>query len=104
MNTNFATEAKPGLMTVEVAYALPEQQVILPVLVASDATVEVAIKASGVLDQFADIDLTTQKVGIFSRLVPLSQALQPRDRIEIYRPLKADPKTARRARAEQKPA
>ncbi len=91
-------------MTVEVAYALPEQQVILPVLVASDATVEVAIKASGVLDQFADIDLTTQKVGIFSRLVPLSQALQPRDRIEIYRPLKADPKTARRARAEQKPA
>lgn len=99
MDTNFAAEAKPSLMMVEVAYALPEQQVILPVLVALDATVEMAIQASGVLEQFPDIDLTAQKVGIFSRLVPLTQPLQPRDRIEIYRPLKADPKTARRARA-----
>ncbi len=84
---------------VEVAYALPEQQVILPVLVAMDATVDMAIQASGVLEQFPDIDLTAQKVGIFSRLVALTQPLQPRDRIEIYRPLQADPKTARRARA-----
>jgi putative ubiquitin-RnfH superfamily antitoxin RatB of RatAB toxin-antitoxin module len=104
MNTNFATEVKPSLMAVEVAYALPDQQVILPVLVSVDATVETAIKASGVLERFADIDLSTQKVGIFSRLVPLSQVVQPRDRIEIYRPLQADPKAARRARAEQKPA
>ncbi|MBN2854758.1 MAG: RnfH family protein [Halothiobacillus sp. 24-54-40] len=86
-------------MRVEVAYALPDQQVILPVLVAIDATADMAIKASGVLEQFADIDLTRQKIGIFSRLVPLTQPLQPRDRIEIYRPLQADPKTARRARA-----
>ncbi len=99
MDTNFAAEAKPSLMMVEVAYALPEQQVILPVLVAMDATVDMAIQASGVLEQFPDIDLTTQKVGIFSRLVALTQPLQPRDRIEIYRPLQADPKTARRARA-----
>jgi len=99
MDTNFAAEAKPSLMMVEVAYALPEQQVILPVLVAMDATVDMAIQASGVLEQFPDIDLTAQKVGIFSRLVALTQPLQPRDRIEIYRPLQADPKTARRARA-----
>jgi putative ubiquitin-RnfH superfamily antitoxin RatB of RatAB toxin-antitoxin module len=99
MDTNFVAEAKPSLMMVEVAYALPEQQVILPVLVAMDATVDMAIQASGVLEQFPDIDLTAQKVGIFSRLVALTQPLQPRDRIEIYRPLQADPKTARRARA-----
>ncbi|HQS02106.1 MAG TPA: RnfH family protein [Halothiobacillus sp.] len=99
MEINLAADAKPSLMRVEVAYALPDQQVILPVLVAIDATADMAIKASGVLEQFADIDLTRQKIGIFSRLVPLTQPLQPRDRIEIYRPLQADPKTARRARA-----
>ena len=99
MEINLAADAKPSLMRVEVAYALPDQQVILPVLVAIDATADMAIKASGVLEQFADIDLTRQKIGIFSRVVPLTQPLQPRDRIEIYRPLQADPKTARRARA-----
>ena len=96
-------QAKPNLMAVEVAYAVPDQQVILPVLVASDATVEMAIAASGVLTRFPLIDLSTQKVGIFSRLVSLNQPLQPRDRIEIYRPLQADPKAARRARAAQTP-
>ena len=103
METSMLAQAKPNLMAVEVAYAVPDQQVILPVLVASDATVEMAIAASGVLTQFPSIDLSTQKVGIFSRLVSLNQPLQPRDRIEIYRPLQADPKAARRARAAQTP-
>ncbi|MHB1229836.1 MAG: RnfH family protein [Halothiobacillus sp. 20-54-6] len=102
MVNNGAVVATQALMPVEVAYALPDQQVILPVLVPVDATVESAIRASGVLDRFADIDLSRQKVGIFSRLVTLNQRLQPRDRIEIYRPLQADPKTARRERAAQK--
>ena len=103
METSIIAQAKPNLMAVEVAYAVPDQQVILPVLVASDATVEMAIAASGVLTRFPAIDLGTQKVGIFSRLVSLNQPLQPRDRIEIYRPLQADPKAARRARAAQTP-
>ncbi|MHB9022050.1 MAG: RnfH family protein [Halothiobacillus sp.] len=102
MVNNGSVAVTQALMPVEVAYALPDQQVILPVLVPADATVESAIKASGVLDRFADIDLSRQKVGIFSRLVTLNQRLQPRDRIEIYRPLQADPKTARRERAAQK--
>ncbi len=102
MVDNGVVVATQALMPVEVAYALPDQQVILPVLVPVDATVESAIRASGVLDRFADIDLSRQKVGIFSRLVTLNQRLQPRDRIEIYRPLQADPKTARRERAAQK--
>lgn len=95
-----ATAPEPtGSMWVEVAYAEPDQQVILEVNVPEDATVQMAIEASGILQRFPDIDLEQQKVGIFSRLVTLNQRLQPRDRVEIYRPLLADPKAARRQRA-----
>lgn len=86
---------------IEVAYALPEHQTILETIVPAGATVEDGIRASGILNLFPDIDLDKQKVGIFSRAVPLSQPLAHRDRIEIYRPLIADPKAARRSRAEQ---
>lgn len=89
-------------MLVEVAYALPDQQVILPVQVPVQATAEQAIAASGVMNQFPEIDLEKQKIGIFSKIVPLTQVLQPRDRVEIYRPLIADPKAARRERAAKK--
>jgi len=86
---------------IEVAYALPEHQTILETTVPTGATVEDGIRASGILNLFPEIDLDKQKVGIFSRAVPLGQKLEPRDRIEIYRPLIADPKAARRNRAEQ---
>lgn len=89
-------------MWVEVAYAKPDRQVISNVNVPKDATAQTAIDASGILERFPEIDLTKQKIGIFSRLVPLNQHLQPRDRVEIYRPLLADPKAARRERAAQK--
>ena len=101
------TEAVPGTtdsMWVEVAYAEPDQQVILKVNVPDDATAQTAIDASGILERFPDIDLEKQKIGIFSRLVTLNQRLQPRDRIEIYRPLLADPKAARRERAAKEEA
>jgi len=101
------TEAVPGttgLMWVEVAYAEPDQQVILKVNVPDDATAQTAIDASGILERFPDIDLEKQKIGIFSRLVTLNQRLQPRDRVEIYRPLLADPKAARRERAAKEEA
>ena len=95
---------KTGSMWVEVAYAEPDQQVILKVNVPEDATAQTAIEASGVLERFPGIDLEKQKVGIFSRLVTLNQRLQPRDRVEIYRPLLADQKAARRERAAKEEA
>ena len=88
-------------MKVEVAYARPDVQVILEVDVPEGATVEEAIRASGILERFPEIDLAKQKVGIFSKVAPLSKALVEWDRIEIYRALIADPKAARRQRAQQ---
>lgn len=86
-------------MTVEVAYALPDQQVILSVELAEGATVQQAVEASGVLARFPEIDLAVNKVGVFGKLAKLSTPLRERDRIEIYRPLIADPKAVRAARA-----
>lgn len=98
-NSKISVDDRSPTMLVEVAYARPDQQVILPVQVPVEATAEQAIVASGVLNQFPEIDLQQQKIGVFSKVVPLSQILQPRDRVEIYRPLIADPKAARRERA-----
>jgi putative ubiquitin-RnfH superfamily antitoxin RatB of RatAB toxin-antitoxin module len=88
-------------MKVEVIYALPHQQPLLRVQLAEGATVEDAIRASGVLDAFPEIDLSRNKVGIFSKLVKLDEKVRDRDRVEIYRPLIADPKEVRRKRAEE---
>jgi len=84
---------------VEVSYARPDAQVIIPVKVDAHATVEEAIRLSGVLEQFPDIDLAVNKVGVFGKLSKLGAQLQPGDRVEIYRPLIADPKESRRQRA-----
>lgn len=84
---------------VEVVYALPDQQVLLPVLASPEATVEQVIRASGLLDRFPMIDLARNKVGIFGKLVKLDERMRDKDRVEIYRPLIADPKTVRRQRA-----
>ena len=88
-------------MKAEVAYARPDVQVILEVDVAEGATVEEAIRLSGILERFPEIDLSKQKVGVFAKVAPLSQALREWDRVEIYRPLIADPKAARRRRAQE---
>jgi putative ubiquitin-RnfH superfamily antitoxin RatB of RatAB toxin-antitoxin module len=86
---------------VEVAYARPDAQMIVPVRVQPGATVEDAIRRSGVLEKFMEIDLGTQRIGIFSKLVELQHPLCPGDRVEIYRHLIADPKEARKKRARQ---
>lgn len=86
---------------VEVAYALPERQVLLPLTIHAGATVEEAIKRSGVLENFPEIDFAQAKVGIFSKLAKPDTVLHDKDRIEIYRPLIADPKEVRRKRAEE---
>jgi uncharacterized protein len=86
---------------VEVAYARPDIQVIVPVRVERGATVGDAIRGSGLLERFAEIDLQNQRIGVFSKLVELRHPLRPGDRVEIYRHLIADPKEARKKRARQ---
>lgn len=89
----------PNKITVEVAYALPSQQLIVPVQVENGATVETAIAASDILKKFPEIDLNVNKVGVFGKLSQLSAPLRHLDRVEIYRPLIADPKEVRKQRA-----
>lgn len=86
------------LIHVEVAYAMPEHQSIISVAMPHESTVEQAISASRILQQFPEIDLAQQKVGIFSQICKLDKTLHDGDRIEIYRPLAQDPMTARRSR------
>lgn len=85
---------------IEVAYALPDEQVILSLEVSKDCTVEDAIKRSGILETYPQIDLSTDKVGIFGKMCKLNSTLRHKDRIEIYRKLIADPKESRRQKAE----
>lgn len=101
MGNNSAGEAIADNITVEVAYALPKQQTLLTISAINGATVEQVIQQSGVLQQFPQIDLDVQKVGIWSRPVKLTDQVKEGDRIEIYRPLIADPKDLRRRRAEK---
>ncbi len=86
---------------VEVAYALPHEQVILPLELPAGSTLMQAIEQSGILKRFPDIDLSRQKVGIFGKLKKPDQVLRDGDRVEIYRPLIADPKEVRKQRAAQ---
>jgi len=88
-------------ISVEVVYALPEKQYQRVVTLEEGSTVEQAIVASGLLELRRDIDLSRNKVGVFSRPVKLGDMLQEGDRVEIYRPLIADPKELRRQRAER---
>lgn len=86
-------------ITVEVAYALSSEQLIIPIKVQDGTTAEEAIKASGIMVKFADIDLSINKIGIFGKLTKLDTKLRHLDRVEIYRPLIADPKEVRKQRA-----
>lgn len=88
-------------IVVEVAYATPAMQLILPVRLAPGATVQQAIEASGVLDKFPEIDLKQNKFGVFGKLTKADAPLRDKDRVEIYRKLIADPKEVRRQRAEE---
>ncbi|MBL1378269.1 RnfH family protein [Zobellella sp. CGMCC 1.18722] len=90
-----------NLIRVEVVYALPHQQTVLSLKVPAADTVRQVIEQSGILQQYPEIDLDTDMVGVFGRQVKLGQPLHDGDRIEIYRPLLADPKEIRRRRAEQ---
>ncbi len=85
-------------MNVGVCYAEADRQVWLRLETPEGSTVEQAILHSGLLRQFPEINLDRQKVGIFGKLVKLDAPVKEGDRIEIYRPITADPKTVRRRR------
>lgn len=86
---------------IEVAYAKPEEQQVIPLTVKTPCTAQQAIEQSGILIYFPEIDLNQNKIGIFSRLCALDTQLREGDRVEIYRPLLADPKEIRKRRAMQ---
>ena len=87
------------MVEVEVVYAKPEEQAIITLTMPEDASVEDAIKASGLLERFPEIAMSELKVGIFGVTCKLDQPIRNVDRIEIYRALLHDPKEARRQRA-----
>ncbi len=88
---------------VEVAYATPEKQLIIPLMVDSGCNALEAVKQSGIAEKFPEIDLQTATLGIFSKVIarPEEVKLREKDRVEIYRPLIADPKEVRKKRAEK---
>jgi putative ubiquitin-RnfH superfamily antitoxin RatB of RatAB toxin-antitoxin module len=86
---------------VELVYALPAEQILLKSEVPKGTTIAEAVKLSGILAKFPEIDLGKNKFGIFGKLSKADTVLREKDRVEIYRPLIADPKEIRRKRAEE---
>lgn len=84
---------------IEIAYAAATRQLLTPLQVSAGTTVQQAIELSGILTKFPEIDLAKNKVGIFGKVTTLSEELREGDRVEIYRPLLADPKKIRQQRA-----
>ncbi len=90
------------MIDIEVAYALADEQTILTLTVADNTTVKEAIIKSNISKKYPQINLENDKVGIFGKITTLDNVLRAKDRIEIYRPLIADPKEARKKRAKKK--
>ncbi|VVE25172.1 RnfH family protein [Pandoraea terrigena] len=91
----------PRELHVEVCYALPTGQTIVPMTLPEGATMREAIERSGLLQRFPELDISRMKAGVFGKLRALDVAVEAGDRIEIYRGLKADPKLARQRRVEK---
>jgi putative ubiquitin-RnfH superfamily antitoxin RatB of RatAB toxin-antitoxin module len=91
-------------LQVYVCYATPQREFVRPMKVEEGTTIGQAIELSGVLAEFPDINLVTAPVGIYAKKKTLDTVLRERDRVEIYRPLVADPKDSRRRRAAKKDA
>ncbi len=89
------------MINIELVYALPTEQILLKLEVAKGTNIAGAIQLSGILEKHPEIDLEKGKFGIFGKLSKTDTVLREKDRIEIYRPLIADPKEVRRKRAEE---
>ncbi len=94
--------ADATVIRVQVCYALPDESFIANLSIPAGSTLAQAVSESGVLQRFPAIDQATQKFGIFGKLKPPETLLRDGDRIEIYRPLQADPMETRRRRAHHK--
>jgi uncharacterized protein len=92
-------KAMSEMLRVEVCYALPDKQELVAVKLPEGATLQQAMEASGLLLKYPEIDLKKNKFGIYAKLSKLDAVLRDRDRVEIYRPLIADPKEVRKQRA-----
>lgn len=88
-------------LEIEVVYALPEVQTLLKLKVPAGTTVLEAIKRSGIMEKHPEVDTVKNKIGLFGKLVKADTVLRANDRVEIYRPLIADPKEVRKKRAEE---
>ena len=99
MTENLTDGLVGNLMAVKVVLAMPQKQVIKDIELGKGATVRDAIEQSGIADAFTDLVVDPKMVGIFGARVSMDQELQNGDRVEIYRPLVADPKEVRRQRA-----
>lgn len=89
----------PATVNIEVSYALPDKQPVISLQVEQGTTIEQAILQSGILEQFPQIDIAKNKLGIFGKLKKADVVVREGDRVEIYRPLIADPKQVRKQRA-----
>ncbi|RZM76417.1 RnfH family protein [Pseudoalteromonas rubra] len=89
------------MIQVEVVFALPEKATTLSVDVAEGTSVEQVVLQSGILERCPEIDPTNLSLGVWNRTVKLNHVVRAGDRVEVYRPLIADPKEARRRRAEK---
>ena len=98
MGSNSAPDDKT--IHVEVAFALPTEQALISVSLSADATVDDAIAASGIAEQFPDERLHLLETGIWGHIVERQAAVRDGDRVEIYRPLARDPREARRELAQ----
>lgn len=86
-------------LRIEVVYAMPDEQELINLHLPEGSTLKQALEASGLLEKYPEIDITKNKFGIFAKLSKLDALLRDQDRVEIYRPLIADPKEVRKQRA-----
>ena len=89
------------MLQIQVCYARPDKQELVDLKLPEGATLQQALDQSGLLQKHPEIDLKKNKFGIFAKLSKLDAVLRDKDRVEIYRPLIADPKEVRRKRAEE---
>ncbi len=91
----------PGTVRVSVCYALPDAVFLKEVVVPAGTTILAAIQSSGLIEAYREVDPTTMRVGVYGKLKTLDTVVRDGDRVEVYRILTADPKTARRKRVQK---
>ena len=94
--------AESAIVRVQVCHALPSESFLVDLELPAGSTLLQAVQASGVQQRYPQIDLGAHKLGIFGKLRPADTVLRDGDRVEIYRPLQADPKETRRRRAKHR--